>query len=158
MPTLTRRLRCLLEVGYPHVATATVAERLKKLIWSSSNIVIESIRNKRIVGIPQIHFLPHRLKKVEGTYGVHDVFTAASKPHKLCASMQKKNEQDTRWTDICFVSHLKKFTDCHTGVAYNVPVSCGHCYRAASCCVNERLMKDKGSLNRSLPCNLSLHC
>lgn len=65
----------LLKVGYPRVAVATAAERFKKSISSSLNMVTNKDK-KRVVGIPPIHSLWERLKMVESRYSVN-ISTAA---------------------------------------------------------------------------------
>lgn len=151
----------LLDVGYPRDAVATVAERLKKSIVLSPSMVAESDRKKRVVGIPYIHCVSHRLKKVGSRYGVNVVFTAANKLGKICAAVQRKNERvkDKKRTDICFVKHTNKFTDCRTSVVYKVPFSCGRFYVGQTGrCINQRLLEHKRSLTGGSPSNLSLHC
>uniref|UniRef100_A0A131YYX2 Tick transposon n=1 Tax=Rhipicephalus appendiculatus TaxID=34631 RepID=A0A131YYX2_RHIAP len=69
----------LLGVVYPLVAVATVADHLKKSVLLSPSMVAESTSNKRVVGIPYIHCVSHRLKKVGGRCGVNVVCTAANK-------------------------------------------------------------------------------
>lgn len=49
------QLTRLLYVGYPCIAVATVAERLKKSILLGASMIAESNRKKRVIGILYIH-------------------------------------------------------------------------------------------------------
>lgn len=70
-------------------------------------MVAESIHKKHVVGIPYIHCLSHRLKK-GSWYSVNVFSTAANKLGKICAAMQRMNEQviDKSRTDVSFVKFL----------------------------------------------------
>lgn len=63
-------------------------KRLQKMhVLSTLNIYAASNKNKTVVGIGDMHFSQHRLKKVRSRYGVNNVFTLANKLRKLCAAM-----------------------------------------------------------------------
>lgn len=61
------------------------------------------------MAIPYIHSVSHRLKKVASRYDVNVVFTATNKLGKICAALQRKNEQvkGKKRTGICPVKHIK---------------------------------------------------
>lgn len=88
----------------------------------------------------------------------YDVPVVFSAPKKLSALCRKINDPEGK-SDECKKKHQNKFVECHTGVVYDIPLSCGRSYVGQTGrCVNDRAREHAASLKQSPSGHLAVHC
>lgn len=143
----------LTAAGYPQHLVSAVCVRLLQKQKTGSN---EQRRKEkmRVHVIPYHHGLSHNLKKVAARYGLSVVFSAPCKLSKVCPMMKPRVN-----INKCKKEHSTRYTECASGVIYEIPLSCGRVYIGETGrCFNLRAREHFLSIKNNTGGHLSVHC
>ncbi|XP_077516534.1 uncharacterized protein LOC144126337 [Amblyomma americanum] len=141
--------------GYPKTLLISVAEGLLKKLKGGIREVAVPDKHNKVVVIPYLHAVSHRLKRICQRADVRVVFSAPDKLSKLCHRVNAPAERKP----ACPVKHRSPFVSCKVGVVYKIPLSCGRAYTGQTGrCLNERLMEHSNDVSNTAKRNLGVHC
>lgn len=146
-------------------AFATQVERLRsagfreEVILQSAKKVYRDMRKKkkdaaekgRPVLIPYAHRISHKVRKAGAQFGVQVEFTC---DNKLASLPRKINRPKA----VCGKKHERQFTECKSGVVYQIVFTCGRVYIGQSGrCINDRLREHANSIVNRAAAPVSMH-
>uniref|UniRef100_A0A6G5AA22 Putative tick transposon n=1 Tax=Rhipicephalus microplus TaxID=6941 RepID=A0A6G5AA22_RHIMP len=153
----------LQDEGYPFSVMLAVGTRLLKKLRRETAPCLETGgmtgSSSKVVAVPYVHRLSHRLKKVAGKYDVKVVFSAKNKIGGVCALVNQKCDRGTNAHKRCSIRHKLRFVECAHSVVYCIPLSCGCVYIGQTGrCINTRLREHMSSLKGRPVTHLAMHC
>lgn len=152
--SFTRQVARLQKAGYPQRVLVDVADTLIKKFKGTRRQPRERAAVRPVV-IPYVHSLTHNLKKVADRYDVPIVFSAPNKLSRLCRRINNPRES----ADPCNTKHRNRYTECATGVIYEIPMSCGSSYIGQTGrCFNDRAREHAAATRATPSGHLAMHC
>lgn len=151
--SLAYQVERMSKAGYPSELIWSCCERILQNVKTEGKGKQPSAAKQPVHVMPYVHRLSHNVKKVANRFGVKTVFTAPCKLAKVCAMMHKEKRS------VCNKRHAKVFTECTSGVVYEIPLTCGSVYIGQTGrCFNERAREHSLAVRTNTGGHLDFHC
>ncbi|XP_075737707.1 uncharacterized protein LOC142777277 [Rhipicephalus microplus] len=146
----------LTKAGYPAHVLVSVAEKLVTVLKRGDKPdKRNSVRKSRLVVLPYVHDVSHRLKKIARDANVFVVFSAPEKLQRLCKRVNAPRANSAS----CSVAHRTRYIPCAVGVVYLIPLTCGCIYVGQTGrCINDRLREHRNNVHNVVQGHLGIHC